>query len=146
MRAFRSSGFTLIELMIVVAIVAILAAIAVPNYREYVLRAGRGDAKTVLLEISQAMERNYTEANRYDKNAAGATMTVPFSQSPKQGTAKYLISFAAGSPTSSSFTVQAVPQGAQANDSCGTLTLNNLGQQGATGVSGATEIANCWQR
>jgi type IV pilus assembly protein PilE len=141
-----ASGFTLIELMITVAIVAILASIAIPSYSRYVLRANRGEAKTVLLEASQFMERNFTEANTYQKNAAGADIALPATQSPKTGTIKYSISFADGSPTQSAFTLRAIPQGGQTNDECGTLTLNSLGQQGASGAEGSAAISDCWRR
>jgi type IV pilus assembly protein PilE len=139
-------GFTLIELMIAVAVVAILASVALPNYQQYVLRTNRAEAKTVLLEAAQLMERNYSEANRYDTNTAGDSIALSVTQAPKTGTAKYKISFTTGSPTTSTYTIQAVPQESQANDTCGTLTLNHLGQQGASGVSDSSAIADCWNR
>ena len=70
------SGFTLIELMITVAVVAILAAIAYPSYTGYVQRARRTDAKTVLLEAAQFMERVYTERGAYNKKADGSAATT----------------------------------------------------------------------
>ncbi|MXS85997.1 type IV pilin protein [Nitrosomonas sp. HPC101] len=133
-----NSGFTLIEMMVVVAIIGILAAIAYPSYQEYVRRANRTEARGILLEMAQLLERNFTEANSY-KNFA-----LPVTQSPRTGTAKYAIQFAEGTPTQNTYTLEAVPKGSMAGDACGTLTLT---QTGVSGVSGATLTdAECWQR
>lgn len=138
----RSGGFTLIELMIVVAVIGILAAIAYPSYEEHVRKARRADAQTALLELAQFMERHYTANGKY-LTAANAAPTLPFSEAPKDGTGKYYdLSFSAA-PTASSYTLRAVPKGAMANDSCGTLSLSNTGAKGqATGAS----LATCWRR
>jgi len=81
-RKTATQGFTLIELMIAVAIVGILAAIAYPSYIEHVRKTRRADAKAVVLELSQWMERFYTENSRYDKTRAGVDVALPFTQSP----------------------------------------------------------------
>ncbi len=80
-------GFTLIELMIVVAVIAILAAIAYPSYQDSVRKSRRADAKAALLDLAQFMERNYTTANRYDQNSAGTainTAALPYGESPER--------------------------------------------------------------
>lgn len=133
-------GFTLIELMIVVAIASILASVAYPSYVESVQRGNRAEARGILLEMAQLLERNFTEANRYDLNSAGNAFALPVAQSPRTGTAKYTIQFAAG-PTQTTYTLSAVPAGAMAGDVCGTLTLTQTGVRGADGV-----VADCWQR
>ncbi len=143
MNAMRrgSAGFTLIEVMIVVAIVAILARIAFPSYQESVARARRGDAKTVLLENAQFMERYYTQNNTYMSGTGNPTL--PALRAPKDGTNKfYDVSFS-GTNTATTYSIQAVPTGGMANDACGTLTLD---QGGTKGVSGTKSVDDCWNR
>lgn len=141
-RKRRIAGFTLIELMIVVAVIAILAAIAYPSYTRYVMRAKRADAKQNLLQMAQWMERNYTVNYRYP----GASATLPFTQSPPQGTAQYTIGLASASD--SAFVLRAAPQGSQASDECGTLTINQQGVKLAAGSSDAASdiVQRCWAR
>ena len=145
-------GFTLIELMIVAAIVAILAAIAYPSYTQYVMRSKRADAAGDLLELSQFLERYYTENGRYDEDTGGTAMTLPYDQSPESGDAAYNISTT--TLTDTTFTLQALPNGGQASDPCGTLTLDNAGTRCINGdtigcsdsgdAAISSEVAACW--
>lgn len=131
MKNKHHGGFTLIELMITVAIIAIIAAMAYPSYQEQVRETRRANAQADLLELSSYMERYYTERFSY----AGAAL--PFNTSPKQGGSTfYDLSFSAD-PGTNSYTIQADPTGAQSNDRCGMLTINEVGQRNAGG-------ANCW--
>lgn len=134
MKIYKHTGFTLIELMIVVAIIAILAAIAFPTYQNQVEQTRRTTAKSDLLELAQWMERRYS--NGFDYRNGGNNPVLPFNQSPQNGTAFYTIGFV-GNVTRDTFTLQAVPTGGQANDDCGTLTLDEQGNRGAS-------QANCW--
>lgn len=138
----KQSGFTLLELMITVAVIGILVAVAYPSYREHLRRAARADAKVVLMESAQFLERNFTEAGRYDRDSAGTAIVLPFSQAPKDGATNYLITLTAAQTT---YLLSASPAagGLVDGDNCGTLTLNQLGQKGASGSLG---VAGCWNR
>ncbi len=123
-----ASGFTLVELMVVVAIVGILAGIALPSYQEHVRRARRTDAQTALAELAQQMLRHYTIHQQY----TGATLDHGI---VGRVSTHYLVSFA--EKASQSYTLHAVPVGAQAADRCGTLSLNHTGARMAA-------HADCW--
>ena len=124
-------GFTLIELMIVVAAVAILAAIALPSYEFAMVKARRGAAQGCLTEQAQYMERYYTTNMSY-KDAPAPTCGSDI-------TPHYAISFA-GTPDASGYTLQIVPQARQATaeTKCGTMTIDQTGKKG-----GATP--DCWK-
>ncbi len=133
-------GFTLIELMIVVAIIGILAAIAVPQYSDYVTRSRRADGQSTLLQVAQELERCYTQFSAYNNTNCAVVGTGGVSETSPEG--YYVIAAAGSALSASAFTLTATPQGAQAtNDSdCTTLTLTHLGGQGATG----DDADNCW--
>jgi type IV pilus assembly protein PilE len=143
-RPDRLRGFTLIELMITVAIIAILATIAFPSYTQYVQRANRAEARSILLETAQFMERNYTTANRYDFDSAGNAVVLPFLTSPKNGTKKYDITVGYGAAPAQTFTLNATPAGGMVGDACGVITLTNTGVKGAAGATTAAIVDQCW--
>jgi type IV pilus assembly protein PilE len=152
----RQRGFTLIELMITVAIVGILAAIAYPSYREYVAKSRRAEVQALLMQSSQWMERFYAENYSYSTNTAGVAVTdatmfpARYSQSPASGTAAYLITV---TPTATTFTVTATRTGTMAADKCGNFQITHTGvKQLASGTyssaAGATQVAamqSCWR-
>jgi len=136
----NARGFTLIELMITVAIVGILSAIAYPSYTEYVRRGHRADARAGLLQAQQWLER-----------AATATGTYPTAALPTalswsgDSTKRYTIALAAGN-TNAAYTLTATPKGAQTGDKCGTYTLSNTGVRGANGKTAGQSgyDPDCW--
>jgi type IV pilus assembly protein PilE len=137
----RFRGFTLIELMIVVAIIGLLAAIALPSYQDYIRKSRRADAKSSLSQLAQFMERNFSLAQRYDKDGAGVNIALPFTESPVDGSSKYY-DLALSSVAQNTYTLQAVPKNGQQIDKCATLTLTNAGIKGTT--SSTMSAADCW--
>ena len=131
----RMRGITLIELLIVVVIVGILAAIAYPSYQQQVRKTKRADGKAALLDTAQELERCYTRFARYNDGNCGVALP---SNSPE---GFYVIT--ANALDASSFTLDAAPQGDQANDAaCGTLRLTNAGIQGSQGAD--ADANDCW--
>lgn len=133
----RHYGFTLIELMIVVAIIAILAAIAYPSYQEQVRRTNRTEGERELMETAQRLERCYTEYNSY--NDANCNVALPFDTE----NGRYTIS--ATVLDASTYTLQAEALGQQADDRCGNLTLTHTGQKGINGADAGLTVADCWR-
>ena len=153
----RMKGFTLIELMIVVAIIAIIAAIAYPSYINSVVKTKRAAAEGCLSQYANYMERYYTTNMRYDQSSATPAVANPMVGNPVPAAAALDCSSAANSgadytfsvtaPTAAptTYTVTAAPTGAQAtrDTKCGTLTINQLGTRtDATGVAGGSP--DCW--
>jgi len=161
-------GFTLIELMIVVMVAAIIAAIAIPQYGAYVTRAKRAEAKRTLSEAAQFLERNYTGSGCYSYSTtaacislSGAVVSLPtvLQRAPAEGKQSYAVAVQFTN-SGQAFTLTATPcasascSGSFDNFSdadCGNFQLNNTGARavviGSTTYSGtATQVATCWQR
>jgi len=127
-KTIYSAGFTLIELMVVVVIIAILVSVAYPSYQDSVRKARRGDAQAELIQYAAFAERIFTETNSY----AGATEAASTLQDNN------FYNFATV-PAAASFTVSATALGDQVNDGCGNMTLTNTGARTSSGAE-----ANCW--
>lgn len=120
----NKKGFTLMELMIVVAIVAILAAIAVPSYQNYVIRSKRGDAMGALLSAAQAVER-YKAANNFSYANADTAGVIPTQVPLDGGTAYYTLSLS--NVTATTYTVTATPVAGSSQAGDGTLSIDQSG-------------------
>lgn len=150
----RISGFTLVELMITVGIVAVLAAIAVPSYASYVARARRADARGQLVQVAQFMQRFYVANDGFATDRSGNNVIdrVPASlaQSPADSAAIYNLTIPAATLSSTSYEVRMEPvaAGVMGYDACGSYTLTSTGVRGIVvgGVVGtASQRDTCWK-
>lgn len=133
-RLKKSGGFTLIELMIVVAVIGILAGIALPSYQEYVRRSARTQAQACMTQIAHALERRRATNLSYDGNA-------PLLGCRTEGGLgnRYDFNTVMGDTT---YTVTATPKGGQSKDMCGTMTINQIGTK--TAKRGGADVSGCW--
>jgi type IV pilus assembly protein PilE len=144
----RASGFSLVELMIVVVIVAILAGIAYPSYVNQILRSHRAEAKSVLLQVQLGQEKYFLQNNAYVTTAA-LLVAAPTAGPPGLGIlatspgGHYNITVATNGPAPS-FIVTATAAGAQLNDTeCKTFTITQTGAKAATDSGGSASTV-CW--
>ncbi|MEJ1296962.1 MAG: type IV pilin protein [Candidatus Sedimenticola sp. (ex Thyasira tokunagai)] len=147
----KLSGFTLVELMIVVAVIGILAAIAYPSYNEQVRKSRRTDAQTALMEVTNREEIFFSNFNTYTtvvvspSGCTGAACGLGYIATSPEG--YYNISVAAGTAgIGTSFTASAarVSGSAQASDKCGTFTLTDTGLQGVSSAASGYDADRCW--
>jgi type IV pilus assembly protein PilE len=137
-------GFTLIEILIVVAIMGVLLSIAFPAYQNSVLRSGRAEAKGDLLQVASDQERYFSNTNTYIDDALPLNTPTVAGRDRTTVNDLYSISVAActGGAITNCFTATATALGTQATDACNTFTLSSIGVRGATGDT----VEECWQR
>jgi type IV pilus assembly protein PilE len=137
------AGFSLLELLVAMAVLAVLASIALPTYADYIARGRRFEARAGLLEAAHWMERWRTERGRYDDPAnAGLPPTeFPWRQIPREGVASYIVSVVA---TAATYRITATATETMARDVCKTLSIDEAGVRSFTGSAGTEEV--CWHR
>ena len=130
-RLLRSSGFTLVELMVVTAIVAILAAIALPSYQAYVRRSNRAAAEAFLMDVSTRQQQRFLDVRGYADSVATLGMTAP-----NEVTQSYTIAVTLTAGPPPGYTVTATPRGVQARDTgCAPISVDQ---------GGTKSPAACW--
>lgn len=128
----HADGFTLIELMITIAVLAIIVGIAIPSYTQWVIESNRGEGKVVTMQTAQTLERCFTRFSSY----ANANCAVANGDTINSENALYTVTVASAANT---FTLTAAPQ--RADPECGSLTLTHTGVRGITGTG---TVDDCW--
>lgn len=144
-RATSQQGFTLLELMIVIGIIGILAAIAIPSYENSIVKSNRKAMTGCMLEAAQFMERFYTTNLRYDQTTGGTAVALPALGCATDLSASYTLALAPA-PGVTTYTIQATPIGRQLGKDtlCGVLTIDQTGAKTEAGTATAPE--DCWAR
>ena len=142
-----NKGFSLIELLIVIAIIGVLTAFAYPSYQEYIMRAHRSDGQTALLDLACRMEQFYAEFHTYETATIAMGSAKDVLSQPRSIGHGYLLSIVNATPNT--YQLQATPTGQQGKNDrkCQSLTVNHLGIKGiAPGPLGAPLGTNdeCW--
>jgi type IV pilus assembly protein PilE len=130
--AKKTAGFTLIEVMIAVAVVAILATVAFPSYREYIQRSHRSEAQAHLMALAARQQQFLVDTRGY----AASLATLGISE-PANVTKAYAVTMTLDGGPPPGYTITATPNASQTSERCGTLTINQAGTKTAA-------VAGCW--
>ena len=150
----RQTGFTLVEVVVAMMIIAILAAVAFPAYTSYLAKARRADARTQLLQVAQYMQSFYAANDSFLQDRAGnavfGQIPAPLLQSPADTTKVYSLAIPDATLTDSSFEIRMAPVtgGLMSTDQCGTFTLTSTGVRGVLPgtLPGNTTLRDlCWR-
>ena len=129
----KQNGFTLIELMIVVAIIGILTSVAYPSYVKYIQKSKRSEAQVALLSMATAMEQWRVENNNDYTGVATSDIATSSAKN-------YTFSLSSDKTT---YTLTAIPVSPQDDDDCGVLSLDSKGTKGAKKAT--ADVADCWE-
>lgn len=142
----RAGGFTLIELMIVVVVLGVLAAVAVPGYKEQVRKTRRTTATGELMSIAQQLERFSTANNGTYVQSPGDPAAVPPTADSNAICEKELdfYTISCTTLTRTTFEIRAAPRGDQVGDRCGTFSLTQAGLKGVVGANAGVTAKDCW--
>lgn len=130
----KSRGFSLVELLIVVTVLGIMGAIAIPSYSNYVIRSNRSEGKALLMDAAARQERFFAQNNVYASSVSDLRLDTQSSNK------LYTLSIPTASTTD--YKLQATPQNAQVRDKCGSLTVTAAGVRDVTGTATKEE---CWK-
>lgn len=137
-RTAKTAGFTLVELMVVIAIIGIISAIAIPSYDSYMKKSRRADAKVALSKMADRQERYYLQNNTYSaavNDVGGAATEEGF----------YTLAINSADVNGFQLTATAVPGGQQANDTdCLLMYLSSTGARESGAAPGGGDLKNCW--
>lgn len=141
----KARGVTLIELMIVILVLGILAAIATPSYRKYMIRSQRSEAKIALLQLQTAQEKRYLQQNAYTDDISGSVSANPpgLGLSTVSETQKYDIAITNFGADGQTYTATATPKYGQADDS--DCKVFNINERGVRGNTGTLSPEKCWK-
>jgi type IV pilus assembly protein PilE len=131
-------GFSLIELMVVVAVIGILAAIGYPSYQEQVAKSRRADVQRALMEAEQYMRRYFGVRETF----LGAALPAGLATSPRAGSGPVMYNIQLTNVTASTYTLTAARTGSMASDRCGDLSITNTGVKTSTAP---TTMAECFK-
>jgi len=144
----RTRGFSLIELLTVIAVVALLAGLALSSYMNQSRESHRTEAKTAVLDLAGREERNYSTTNTYTTATAALgynTAAFPFNTINNYYSLNVVV-VPAAPPVAATYTITATAIGDQANDAtCAVYTYTQAGVQSATTNGGADSTATCWK-